>query len=363
MAGGNLKYFYFLKSTNMKYFSALVLLVCCAFAAEAKIWRVNNNAGVNADFTTMYAAVAAATAGDSIYLEPSATSYATNSFTLSKRLVFVGPGYFLDPTNASEPANTGLQYATKSALLDFFWLGAGADGSKFLGVTISGSIYVQAVNNVIFERVYFPAGLYFQSGNSDGFTFRKCFLNGGSVINSAGGTQQTNMVIENCIFYNGSYATLPTLSGSGNIFRNNTIVGGNVFTLPNCYIANSIFGIGSQCVFTNSTIKNNLFQIAQTLPGTAVNNQLSVNMANVLVGGSTGSLDSRSMLKSGSPAIAAGLTVGSVVTPDCGAFGATDPYRLSGIPNIPTIYSFTVPVSIPAGTSSMNITFSTRNNN
>lgn len=347
----------------MKYFSALVLLVCCTFAAHAKIWRVNNNAGVNADFTTVYAAAAAATAGDSIYLEPSAASYATNSFTLTKRLVFIGPGYFLDPSNATEPANTGLQYSTKSALVDFIWLGAGSDGSKFLGVTISGSIYATGINNISFERVYFPAGLYFQSGNADGFSFRKCFLNGGAVISSAAGTQQTNLVIENCIFYNGSYMNLPTLSGSGNIFRNNTIVGGNVFTLPNCYIANNIFGIGGQCVLTNSTIKNNLFQIAQTLPGTAVNNQLSVNMTNVLVGGTTGSLDSRSMLKSGSPAIAAGLTVGTVVTPDCGAFGATDPYRLSGIPNIPSIYSLSVPVSIPSGTSSMTITFSTRNNN
>lgn len=68
-------------------------------------------------------------------------------------------------------------------------------------------------------------------------------------------------------------------------------------------------------------------------------------------------------LKAGSPALAAGLTVGTVVTPDCGAFGATDPYKLSGIPNIPSIYTLTVPVSIPAGTNSMNVTISTRNNN
>ena len=128
------------------------------------------------------------------------------------------------------------------------------------------------------------------------------------------------------------------------------------------YVANNIFGVSPECVFVNCTIKNNLFQSNQALPGTATNNQVSINMDNVYVGGTTGSLDSRLVLKAGSPAIGAGLTVGAVVSPDCGAFGATDPYKLSGIPNIPTIYSLTVPVSIPSGASTMNVTFSTRNN-
>jgi hypothetical protein len=86
-------------------------------------------------------------------------------------------------------------------------------------------------------------------------------------------------------------------------------------------------------------------------------------MTNVYTGGSTGSQDSRTVLKPGSPAIGAGLTVGAVVSPDCGAFGATDPYKLSGIPNTPTIYTLSVPVSIPSGSASMNISFSTKNNN
>ena len=85
-------------------------------------------------------------------------------------------------------------------------------------------------------------------------------------------------------------------------------------------------------------------------------------MADVYVLGTTGSLDSRLALKAGSPAIGAGLTVGAVVSPNCGAYGATDPYILSGIPNIPSIYALTVPVSIPSGTTTMNVTFSTRNN-
>jgi len=77
----------------------------------------------------------------------------------------------------------------------------------------------------------------------------------------------------------------------------------------------------------------------------------------------TGSFDTRLKLKAGSPASGTGLSVGTVINPDCGAFGGTDPYIPSGIPAIPTIYTFTAPTSIPSGSPTMNITFSTRNNN
>ena len=348
------------------FFSSLTAaLLLTAFSAQAKIWRINNTAGVIADFTSFNAAAGSASvaAGDTLYFEPSPTVYGTGSLTLTKRLVVVGPGFFLDPANASTPGNAGLQESTEDSELSFFRMGAGSDGSKFLGITLSGSIYMNGASNVTFEKVYFPAGIHFENGTNDAVSFRKCFFNNGVNISNSANVVITNFVCENNIFYNGAYITLSALSGSGNIFRNNSIVGGNAFTLVNSYVANNIFGTGSQSAFTNCTIKNNLFQIAQTLPGTATSNQISVNMANVYVGGTTGSLDSRTALKAASPALAAGLTIGSVVTPDCGAYGATDPYKLSGIPNIPSIYALTVPISIPSGSATMNVTFSTRNTN
>jgi hypothetical protein len=348
---------------KIKLILLVAISVITAITANAKIWRVNNNAGVAADFTTFNAAVTSASvlAGDTIHIEPSATSYGGTG-TLAKRLVVIGVGYFLDPTNTSTPANTGLQVATQDCKLDFFRVGSGANNSKFLGITIQGSIYINGASNISFEKVYFPSGPYFENGTNDAVSFRKCFFNG-TVILSGAAAVITNFICENNIFYNGAYISTTQLSGSGNIVRNNSIVGGNVFTITNCYVANNIFGIGGQSNFTNCSIKNNLFQTAQTLPGTATGNQLSVNMATVYVGGTTGSLDSRTALKAGSPAIAAGLTVGAVVTPDCGAYGATDAYKLSGIPNIPSIYALTVPTAIPSGSTSMNVTFSTRNNN
>ena len=350
-----------------KVFTLLsVIALGFVYNAQAKIWRLNNNVAVNADFTTFYQAAGSASvlAGDTLYLEPSATAYTTNSFTLTKRLVVIGSGYFLDPTDVTYPFNPGLQVAGRTAQLGFLYLGAGSDGSKFMGISMEGSVYFSGSSNVKFEKVYFGyGGIYFQSGTNDNVSIRKCFYYGGSGFSSSTTVTITNLVIENNIFY-GGYLTLDQLSGSGNIFRNNSIINsGSGFTISNTYVANNIFGTGGGVSnFVNCTIKNNLFQSNQTLPGTATNNQVNVNMANVYVGGTTGSLDSRAVLKAGSPAIGAGLTVGAVVTPDCGAYGATDPYKLSGIPNIPSIYAFTVPLSIPAGTTTMNVTFSTRNN-
>jgi len=349
-----------------KVFTLLsVIALGFVYNAQAKIWRLNNNVAVNADFTTFYQAAGSASvlAGDTLYLEPSATAYTTNSMTLTKRLVVIGSGYFLDPSDVSLPYNSGLQVAGKTAQLGFLYLGSGSDGSKFMGISLEASIYFTGVNNIKFEKIYFGyGGIYFQSGTNDNTSLRKCFYNGGQAFSSSTTVTITNLVVENNIFY-GGYLNLDQVSGSGNIFRNNSIINsGSAFNLSNTYVANNIFGTGAQSNFVNCTIKNNLFQSNQTLPATATNNQVNVNMANVYVGGTTGSLDSRTVLKAGSPAIGAGLTIGAIVSPDCGAYGATDPYKLSGIPNIPSIYAFTVPLSIPAGTTTMNVTFSTRNN-
>ncbi|RYD82591.1 MAG: right-handed parallel beta-helix repeat-containing protein [Sphingobacteriales bacterium] len=344
----------------------LVAALIFAFSfSYAKIWRINNNAGITADFTTVTAAINSTLvqSGDTLHIEASAATYPVSGNVIPKSLTYIGVGYFLDPANSTEPANTGLQVSTQNSILQFLRLGSEASGSKFIGITFSGAIYLNGTSNIAIERCYFYSNLHFENGINNNVSLRKSFFINSNQVSTAVASTVTNFVCENNIFFNSSFVNMPQLSGSGNIFRNNTVSGFNGMTLVNTYVANNIFGITPQCNFTNCTIKNNLFQIAQTLPGTATNNQVSVNMNNVVVGGTTGSLDSRMQLKPGSPAIAAGLTVGTVITPDCGAFGATDPYKLSGIPNIPTIYTMNVPASIPSGSATMNVTFSTRNNN
>ena len=92
-----------------------------------------------------------------------------------------------------------------------------------------------------------------------------------------------------------------------------------------------------------------------TLFGNANGNQQNVTSASLFTQAGTVNEDAYWKLKAGSPAIGAGY--GGV---DCGAFGGPNPYKLAGIPNVPTIYQLTVP---PTGTTNINVTISTKSNN
>jgi len=347
---------------------AVALLLFLSSVAEAKIWRLNNNTGITADFISLDAALVSTSVqnGDTLHLEASPLSY--GDATINKRLVIIGTGYFLDPANITFPPNTGLQYKTQQSIVRFISLTADAAGSKFNGISfLSGTLSGAVWTNITFEKCYIAENFTVPNAANSGLVIRKCFIDN-TVLNCTLGSL-TGFTCENNIFFGfwGSI-NMPNLSGTNNIFRNNsfaTPAPTAVSALANCYVANNIFtnNNGTPIGFTNCNIKNNLFSQNQPLPGTAVGNQINVNMADVYAGGTTGSWDARFVLKAGSPAIGAGVTVGSVVSPNCGAFGGTDPYRLSGIPDVPAIYSLTVPSSIPSGTNSMNVTFSTRSNN
>ncbi|WP_462252181.1 hypothetical protein [Ferruginibacter sp.] len=345
---------------NIKTLLALVIFTLNTFCAAAKIWRVNNNVGVVADFTTFTAAVSSVSVlvGDTIHIEPSATSY--GSSTINKRLVVIGVGYLLDPAAGG---NTGLQAGINTSQINGPTIVNGANGSKFLGVHFLNAANIQvsaAVYNLVFEKCYFT-GLALAAGTHDGITIRKCFNK--NTPSSITGGSLSNCVVENCIFDDalGFGTSYTSFTGVGCVVRNNVLKIAGTFNCPNAYVANNIIISPNNATFTNSNVKNNLFSFAtQTLPGGAVANQLGVLEANVFT--LTGSNDARYQLKAASPAIAAGVTIGAL-TPDCGAYGSTDPYKLSGIPAVPSIYLLTVPASIPSGSATMSITFSTRNNN
>lgn len=67
------------------------LLMALAHAGLAATWTVNNNTSAIAQFASIQPAVDTASAGDTILLTGSATSY--GEFNLGKQLVFIGEGY------------------------------------------------------------------------------------------------------------------------------------------------------------------------------------------------------------------------------------------------------------------------------
>lgn len=280
-----------------KTITLLTALSLFVLNAEANIWRVNNNAGVDADFEDIDDALNSSSvlSGDTLHIEPSNIDYASN-VTLTKALVIIGPGYFLDPESSSEPYNPGLQADTRRAYINTLNIDVGAEGSKILGLSFNNVYFRMVTENVSIERCLTGSISFNQSGRAyEGIKISKCFITS-SITHHSSISSISKITIENGIFRGGSSGIrLAMLSGNQNVIRNN-VIHGRYLEAPNSYLANNIYWHFNSLQtftydFTNAVVKNNLFSINPTLPATATGNLVSVNMNAVFVQGS-GSLDS-----------------------------------------------------------------------
>lgn len=296
----------------------------------AKIWTVAPRPGAN--FTTLSGAVGSASvlAGDTILVSGSTTPYA--GFTINKRLTVIGPGYFLGE-------NTGLQSDTNDAEINST-VTVSAPGTVIMGLFFQRSLFINA-NNVTIERcrMEVPAGvpnenpLYIYT--NDSVIVRQCYIkqnaNSFSAVTVQGNSTQI-FIQNNYIEYagTGNHAiTVITSAITGNI-SNNTISGnvGNVgggFTFNN-----NILRSGTFSPTANITYNNNIGNSTQF--GILNGNQQNVSMSSVFV--VSGTSDSKWQALITGPAHNAGLD-----GTDCGMFGGASPYRLSGAPSIPLVYS------------------------
>lgn len=329
---------------NLHKFLLTAATILAMSSVDAKVWRVNNTTGVVADFVQLSTAVAspAVLDGDTIHVEGSSTVY--NGAAIKKRLVIIGPGYHLGGTGS----NAGLQYHDQVAYINGLVLDSLGSGSVVMG--LSGYMYLQTgADNYTITRNNID--LYAENAGQKASNI-KITQNQIDVRLSAIAFENleftNNIINNNCL--------LASLSNTNVLFRNNTIVSA-VANVTNAYVSNNIFL--STVNLVNCTIRYNIASGLNTLPA-GNNNQNNKPVATVIL--NTGSNDGKFQLAPGSPAIAAGEPINGI-TPDCGAFGTADPYRLSGIAPIPTIYSLTVPASVPSSATSMTVTVSTRSNN
>lgn len=321
--------------------------------ASAKIWRVNNNLGVQADFTDVPSAVAAASDGDTIMVEASAKQYYAP--TLTKRLVIIGTGYFFTDATPNPKTQANTNITTLNGTLTF---NPGSAGSVIEGFTM-GAIFLNDSditierNNIKNDYCYIA---YAANSISNNDTIRQNMIYGlysGSTTGKA-----SNLLVYNNIFFGPPIQFANNANNISGYFINNDFLWGYYnsctnFTFQNNIFHNPDFGdyLSSNAFFNNITDNTGL--------PTGNGNQLSVSLDDVFVGYSDGtgySSDGRYKLKDGSPAINAGSLNGQTV--DCGAFGGPAPYVLSGMPSIPSIYVLTVPSSVPSGATNMNITIS-----
>ena len=327
----------------------IILTVCLtallALNASAKIWRVNNTT-LPADFTTIQAAHDATTvlAGDTLHMEPSQVSY--GSLTSTKKLIILGPGYFLN-LNANQQANP------IPATIESFTLNAGSSGTVISGLTITGSSNINTGNIIIMRNNI--AGVIYLSAN---YSYSNIIISGnymsGNVSwqGNAGTELITNVLIFNNYFFN---VTL-TAQFSGVIANN--VISHHSSSTYNFTIKNNICTKTDNSPYFNgdyNQIRNNICSSQAGLPA-GNGNQKEVSMATVFLGSTGQSTDGQWQLKDDSPAKGAGLS-----GEDCGMFGGSTPYHLSGVPRIPSVYQLSAPFTSNGNTLPVTISVKTNN--
>jgi len=351
----------------------LSTVACFAFVlnSHAKTWRVNNNASVTADFTSLADAIAssAVLSGDTIHLEPSPNTY--GGATIAKKVIIIGNGYFLDE-------NLNLQATPTSSKADGITFNNGAQGSVLLGIDFRANTVNIYCNDITVRRCKFssPSGTIpdWSNGSVSIQHVSNAYPNpANNIIISENygltitvGYPSTGLLItNNYIAYNaasGDATTSSCLSLDANavaLIKNNIFRRGKI-TANNSSFTNNIMVNGS-FLGTGNLLSNNLANAAQF--GSGNGNLSNVDMSTVFVGTGTGvSPDGQWKLKPGSPAIGAGFGSTPANPIDAGMYGGAKPYVLAGIPPIPSIYSFT---NQPVGsnTDPIDVTIKVRSNN
>ncbi|MEE9465196.1 MAG: hypothetical protein V3W14_06460 [Candidatus Neomarinimicrobiota bacterium] len=293
--------------------TTVILGMLMASVASAAIIRVNNNAGADADYTTLQDAQNAAGAGDTIYVEGSAAAYGNS--TITERLYIVGPGYFLDE-------NPETQANTQMASLSTTYFAAGSEGTVVTGCNFIRHCYVYTDSITLRgNRLWDSYNLYIGDGSNaiSDVLISQCYIYSYSAIEVA--ANATNITIRNS--HTGSVSGTAT---SEITFYNNVCWG--TINVHNSVLNNNIMYSGTFYP-SNNIYSYNLADGTQF--GEVDGNQANVTMAAVFV--ATGSTDGYWQLTGGSQASGAGFE-----GVDCGMYGGGTPYVLSGLMDAPSIW-------------------------
>ncbi len=294
------------------------------------------------DYATFQLAHDASSAGDTIMMQPG-SSFGYPG-TMTQKLVVIGPGYFLNQ-NANLQANT-LGMDSVNGSLDI--ANATANGSSFIGCTFPAStckISGTGIQNVSFLHCWFFGSSSQNPGinilnNVNNFLFQQCVFKDYGLMSYQSNVVCTNLSFVNCLFYSsngGGYGLYFNDIANTGLIQNCVLAGdngSNNFVLYGTWAVNNAIGNPNQFVGSGITVQNSICTNTQFPAGNG--NKQNQTWANIFT--LSGSTDGQYTLKAGSPAIGAGI--GGT---NCGIFGGATPYRLSGIPSVPTIYALTSP--------------------
>jgi protein involved in ribonucleotide reduction len=316
----------------MKRYCLLFLTLTLLQTAFAGIFRVNNTLTTDASqrlFKTIQEAndASAVLAGDTLMIESSPTIYA--SANINKPLTLIGPGYFLSQ-------NPQTQANVVQAVVSQIDIKPAATGTVLMGLTFSGNNtffapYIEA-SNVIVRRCYLPNYLYLAGNVNNVSILQNFFASSAAVSYNNSFYTFSNVVLKNNVF--SGAINIPSDINTQRVFSavENNIFLGSVTLTAGTFRSNIVVGTSATVNVSSANIENNLVSNNQ-LPAT--NGNQTYNAANLFVGATGASTDGQYKLKNGSPYLTAGYN-----NTEPGIYGGTQPYVLSGIPPLPSIYSF-----------------------
>jgi hypothetical protein len=356
-----------------KFFLAALAAFVAAFTlqpqqANATIWRVNNNPvyiagdtpGTLCDhcFDNLQTAVDDVfnvQNGDTIHVEASPTPYtgkgAYGEVVIIRRLVLLGPGYFLD-------YNPGLQHNPIAATITNIRLDIGSKGTILKGLRIAEDFYSFIYindDNVTVERCYVEDNIDFINTTPrvlNNVSIKQCYV-AGILGDPTYPGPINNLVVMNNYFgsvaklannYQGVFAHNVTnngVNGYGGMVYYNNIIKSGTFTQNNNSVTN--------------VYKNIFYNKPAWLDVPSPTNFFNVVIANVFA--TTGSIDGRL-----DPLPTCTDCPNGANGHEIGMFGGPDPYRLGGVPDIPAIVDLQKDVNVVQG-GALPITIKTRTNN
>ena len=310
-----------------------LVAICAATTAYATVLRVSNVSGSTAPYSTIQAAHDAASAGDTIMVDGSFTEYGTT--TIQKRLVMIGPGYFL--------TENGIIDEAAPAATAIFIIGTEAEGTVVTGFRFATGnepgLYVSAKKCIIrrnFITGSVSGGIRLLAGADNIIIHQNYFLNADI---SVWEKSRSNVQITNNIFVQRGGYSITQYNSAAHLL--NSYIAYNSFLGPEFTSVNTEYNTEFYYV-RYSTIEHNILRknSVQTSTNSHSNNYI-------------GSLLEYNLQLTDKDV----QTVELAVTngQNYGAFAGDSPYVLSGVPAAPVIEDLVVPTSVEYG-SKMNVT-------
>ncbi|MBW6499337.1 MAG: hypothetical protein K0B09_13175 [Bacteroidales bacterium] len=327
-----------MKKFTISFFIALLVI---GFSASATVHTVSNNQNSPGQFTSLQAAIDAASPGDTIYVSGSPTSY--GSIDLNKQLTLIGAGYH---------PNNQFQFKTQVNYI-YLKIFTGApttnpSGSKIMGFEVTNTIYCweNNINNVTVQ-LNKANSINLYGKTCDGWIIKNNIVQSieGSTVNS------TNILIyNNIITYYIRYFTNASVLIANNIFSRNSAAT-NIFSyVQYATVANNIvYGMSTAgcnyCTFNNNISYGGNQTTFEYDNNTGQNNLEGVTPQFVSAASYDFSFDNDYHLAAGSPGIGAG-TDGTDIGIYGGIYafpsGGEVPYQTSPVPPIPQVVNMNI---------------------